>query len=57
LNLVHLTRRVSSILDGNEVNDIEAEMVSNMTDEENRVPRTIPVIKTEPEVCVYYYDI
>jgi hypothetical protein len=43
---------VSSILDVNEVNDIEAEMVSNMTDEENLLPRTIPVIKTEPEVSV-----
>jgi hypothetical protein len=43
---------VSSILDVNEVNDIEAEMVSNMTEEEDREPRAIPVIKTEPEVSV-----
>ena len=41
---------VSSILNGNEVIGIEAEMVSNMTEEKDREPRTIPVIKTEPEV-------
>jgi len=41
---------VSSAVNGNEVNGIEAEMVSNMTEEEEGVPRTIPVIKTEPEV-------
>jgi hypothetical protein len=43
---------VTSILDGNEVNNIEAVMLSNMTEEEDREPRTIPVIKTEPEVSV-----
>jgi len=41
---------VSSAVNGNEVNGIKAEMVSNMTEEEEGVPRTIPVIKTEPEV-------
>jgi hypothetical protein len=41
---------VTSIVGGNEVIDIEAEMVSNMTEEEDREPRTIPVIKTEPKV-------
>ena len=44
---------VSSTLDGNEVNGTEAEKVSNMAEEEEGVPRTIPVIKTEPKVsCV-----
>jgi hypothetical protein len=44
---------VSSTLGGNEVNGIEAEKVSNMAEEEEEVPRTIPVIKTEPKVsCV-----
>ena len=43
---------VSSIIDGNEVIGIEAEKVSNMAEEEEGVPRTIPVIKTEPKVSV-----
>ena len=44
---------VSSTLDGNEVIGIEAEKVSNMAEEEDREPMTIPVIKTEPKVsCV-----
>ena len=43
---------VSSTLNGNDVIGTEAEMVSNMTEEEDRVPRTIPVIKTEPTVSV-----
>ena len=43
---------VTSNIDGNEVVGIEAEMVSNMTEEEDREPWTIPVIKTEPEVSV-----
>ena len=43
---------VSSTLNGNEVNDIEAERVSNVTKEEDGVPRKIPVIKTEPTVSV-----
>ena len=43
---------VSSTVDGNEVIGTEAEMVSSMTEEEDREPRTIPVIKTEPEVSV-----
>ena len=35
------------------VNGIESEKVSNMTEEGEEVPRTIPVIKTEPKVsCV-----
>jgi len=41
---------LTSNLDGNEVIGIEAEMVSNMTEEEDREPRTVLVIKTEPEV-------
>jgi len=41
---------LSSILNGNEVIGMEAEMVSNMTEEKDREPRTIPVIKTEPKV-------
>ena len=41
---------VTSHLDGNEVIGIEAEMVSNMTEEEDREPGTIPLIKTEPKV-------
>ena len=43
---------VTSNLDGNEVIGTEAEMFSSMTEEEDREPRTIPVIKTEPEVSV-----
>jgi hypothetical protein len=43
---------VTSILDGNEVIGTEAEMFSSMTEEEDREPRTVPVIKTEPEVSV-----
>jgi len=42
--------RVTAIVDGNEVLGIEAEMVSNITEEEDQEPRTIPVIKTEPKV-------
>jgi len=42
----------SSAVNGNEINDIEAEMVSNMTEEEEGLLRTVPVIKTEPEVSV-----
>jgi hypothetical protein len=43
---------VTSVVDGSEVTGIEAEMVSNTTQEEedDREPRTIPVIKTEPKV-------
>ena len=43
---------LTSMLDGNEEIDIEAEMVSNMTEEEHRESRTVPVIKTEPTVSV-----
>ena len=43
---------VTSILDGNEVIGIEAEMVSSMTEEEDRESTTVPVIKTEPTVSV-----
>jgi hypothetical protein len=43
---------VTPTLNGNEVNDIEAEMVSNMTEEEERVPTTVRVLKTESIVCV-----
>jgi hypothetical protein len=42
--------RVTSVLHGNEVLGIEAEMVSSMTEKEDRESTTIPVIKTEPEV-------
>jgi hypothetical protein len=41
---------VTSVVEGSEVIGIEAEMVSNMTEEEDLEPRTIPVIKTEPKV-------
>jgi hypothetical protein len=41
---------VTSIVDGSKGIDMEAEMVPNMTEEEYQEPRTIPVIKTEPEV-------
>ena len=40
---------VSSTVDGNVIG-LEAERISSMTEEEDQVPRTIPVIKTEPEV-------
>ena len=43
---------VTSILDGNEVIDAKAEMFSDMTEEEDREPRAIAVIKTEPKVSV-----
>jgi hypothetical protein len=44
---------VTSIVDGNEVIGIEAEMVSSMTEEEDRESMTVPIIKMEPEVsCV-----
>ena len=43
---------VSSILNGNEVIGIEAEIVSDMAEEEDREPKPIPVIKTEPKVSV-----
>jgi len=41
---------ITSILHGNGVIGIEAEMVSSMTEEEDRELMTVPVIKTEPEV-------
>jgi hypothetical protein len=43
---------VTSILRGNEVNDKEAERVSIVTEEDDQVARTVPVIKTEPTVSV-----
>ena len=43
---------VTSVLHGNELIGIEAEKVSNMTEEEDRELPTIPVIKTEPMVSV-----
>ena len=44
---------VTSTLDGNTVASMEAEMVSHLAEEEDQEPRTIPVIKTEPnESCV-----
>jgi hypothetical protein len=43
---------VSSIVHGNEEIGVEAEMVSNMTKEENQESTTVPVIKTEPKVSV-----
>jgi hypothetical protein len=45
----------TSTLDVNEVPDMEAEMVSVKTEEEDQDPMTIPVIKIEPivsDVCV-----
>ena len=41
---------VSCAVNGNEENGLEAGMVSNMTEEEEGLPTTIPVIKTEPKV-------
>ena len=43
---------LTSMMDGNEEIDIEDEMVYNMTEEEHRESRTVPVIKTEPTVSV-----
>jgi hypothetical protein len=44
---------VTSALDGNKVTSIEAEMVSDITEEDDQGPMTIPAIKTEPNVsCV-----
>ena len=43
---------VTSILDGNEEFDVEAEMVSNVTEEEGWVSSTVPIIKKEPTVSV-----
>jgi len=43
---------VTSILHGNDLIGIEAEMVSNMTEEEDQESTTVPVIKTEPTVSV-----
>ena len=45
-------KRCVSSIDKNEVIGIEAEKVSNMTEEEHRESPTIPVIKTEPTVSV-----
>ena len=44
---------VTSALDGNTVASVEGEMVSHVTEEEDQVQTTNPVIKTEPnESCV-----
>ena len=44
---------VTSTVDVNEVTGVEGETVYVIKEEENREPRTIPVIKTEPKVrCV-----
>ena len=43
---------VTSTLDGNEVIGIEAERVSNVTEEEVQKQTTISVIKAEPKNCV-----
>ena len=40
----------TSTVDGNEANDIEAERVLDITEEEDQQPTTITVIKTEPKV-------
>ena len=40
------------VLDGNEKIVIKDEMVSSMTEEEDRESMTVPVIKTEPTVSV-----
>jgi hypothetical protein len=43
----------TSTLDGNQVTDIEVVWVTDIKEEEDLEPTTIPVIKTEPEVsCV-----
>ena len=43
----------TSTVDGNEANDIEAERVLDITEEDDQEPTTITVIKTEPNVsCV-----
>ena len=41
---------VISTVDGNEVNGMEAERVSSVTEEEDQESTTIPEIKTEPKV-------
>jgi hypothetical protein len=43
--------RVTSIVDGSAVGSIEAERVSNITQEEGQEPTTIATIKTEPNEC------
>jgi hypothetical protein len=46
---------VMSTHDGNELTGINVERVTDMTEEEDQEPMTIPVIKTEPKVsCVVY---
>ena len=41
---------VMSTHDGNKLTGINVEKVTDMTEEEDQEPTTIPVIKTEPEV-------
>ena len=43
---------VTSMFDGNQEIDMEAEMVSSMTEEKDRESTTVPVIKTELTVSV-----
>ena len=43
-------RCATSTVDGNEAIGVEAERVSDITEEEDQEPTTITVIKTEPNV-------
>ena len=43
---------VTSVLRGNDIIGIEADMVPNMTEEEDQESTTVPVIKTEPTVSI-----
>ena len=45
-------RCVTSTLDGNQVTGVEAEWVTDIKEEEDQEPMTIPEIKTEPMVSV-----
>jgi hypothetical protein len=47
---------VTSTLNGNEVIGIEAERVSNITEEEVQKQTTIPVIMTEPKNCMDFVE-
>ena len=44
--------RVTSTLDGNQVTGIEAVWVTDVKEEEDQEPTTVPEIKTEPTVSV-----
>jgi hypothetical protein len=42
--------RVMSMHGGNELTGMKVEMVTDLSEEEDQEPTTIPVIKTEPKV-------